>query len=106
MWMVEPGLLCRKHLLGEHVECHMLEGSLRKGISVKGFVEKQLVEIQSLQSRHGLLAGEMVRRGYRHKSPLAGIPDRGLSSEKIDPRKSLRELQARCAECKNRIEKG
>ena len=28
MWMVNPGFMCNKHLLGEHVECHMLVGHL------------------------------------------------------------------------------
>jgi hypothetical protein len=28
MWMVPPKVMCRKHLLGEHVEIHMLAGSL------------------------------------------------------------------------------
>jgi len=26
MWMLNPKALCRKHLMGEHVEIHMLVG--------------------------------------------------------------------------------
>lgn len=31
MWLVPPSHMCRKHLLGEHVELHMLLGTLKKG---------------------------------------------------------------------------
>jgi hypothetical protein len=40
MWMVWPELMCRKHLLGEHVEIHMLLGALNKGHRVQGFINK------------------------------------------------------------------
>lgn len=28
MWMVDPKIMCRKHLLGEHLELHMLAGCI------------------------------------------------------------------------------
>ena len=34
MWLVPPSHMCRKHLLGEHVELHMLLGTLKKGKSI------------------------------------------------------------------------
>lgn len=34
MWMVPPELMCRQHLLGEHVELHMFVGAINKGTSV------------------------------------------------------------------------
>ena len=36
MWMIDPKLLCRKHLLGEHGEIHKHLPSLRKGHRVDG----------------------------------------------------------------------
>lgn len=36
MWMLPPETMCRKHLLGEHVELHMLLGSLRRGKTLTG----------------------------------------------------------------------
>lgn len=39
MWNINPRYMCRKHLLGEHVETHMLVGSLRKEKSVQGINE-------------------------------------------------------------------
>ena len=71
MWMVKPQLMCRKHLLGEHVEIHMLVGSIQRGKSVAGFLAKGLLEPQSIRSRHEILVVEMLRRGYTHKSELA-----------------------------------
>ena len=53
--MVDPRLMCRKHLLGEHVELHMLVGSLRKGISLEGFFENKLIELHNVERRHAQL---------------------------------------------------
>ena len=39
MWMVNPEILCRKHLLGEHVELHMLVGWIIKGKSIQGYLD-------------------------------------------------------------------
>ena len=63
MWMVPPRRMCRKHLMGEHVEIHMAVATLRLGRSVDGFLEKGLLELRSLKSRHDELAAEMLRRG-------------------------------------------
>ena len=30
-WKVNPKLLCRQHLLGNHLEVHMFVGTLRRG---------------------------------------------------------------------------
>jgi len=72
MWKVNPKSLCRKHLLGEHVECHMFLGSLAKNISLKGYIEKGLVEVHNIIKRHDELAIELGSRGYQHN-------DKGLS---------------------------
>ena len=44
MWNVNPKTLCRKHLLGEHLEIHMFVGSINKKISMKGYLEKGFLE--------------------------------------------------------------
>ena len=96
MWMVNPETMCRKHLLGEHVEIHMLAGSILKGKSIKGFSE--LVETHSAHIRHYYLAEEMVRRGYNHKSPL---PDFSMNFGKVNVAKSIMDLHERCPDCKS-----
>ncbi len=95
--MVPPRKMCRKHLLGEHVEIHMAVASLRLGKSVAGFLEKGLLELHSLRRRHDQLVAEMLRRGYRHSSPLGPIPRR--TGGKIDRRANRLELARRCPDC-------
>ena len=48
MWMVPPSKMCRQHLLGEHVEIHMLVGTMRKGKSMQGFYDNRLVDLKLL----------------------------------------------------------
>ncbi len=97
MWMVSPRRMCRKHLLGEHVEIHMAVATLRLGRSVDGFLEKGLLELDKLRSRHDDLVAEMLRRGYRHNSPLGHVPRR--KGGKVDRRANRLELIRRCPDC-------
>ena len=103
-WHVNPKFLCRKHLLGEHVEHHMFIGSLKKGRSIDGFIRDGLVEVDTLISRHDELVEEMKRRGYNHKSPL---PDESSSlvyvAGKVDRERSRKDLISRCVECEKRF---
>ncbi len=101
MWNVNPELMCRKHLLGEHVEMHMFLGTLSKGKSVDGYVRTGLVEIHNIKARHDELAQEMTKRGYRHHSPMSNSPLL-LRSGFVDVEKSNKELQSRCPECRKR----
>ena len=98
MWMVPPRKMCRKHLLGEHVEIHMAVASLRLGKSVAGFLEKGLLDLGKLRSRHNELVAEMLRRGYRHASPLGPVPRR--KGGKVDRQANARELARRCPACR------
>lgn len=106
MWMVEPELMCDRHLLGEHVECHMLAGTLVKGRSIAGFIAKELLEPSSLAARHECLAREMVARGFAHRSPLPEVDLSALSEEaricRVDADRSYVELLDRCEACAGR----
>lgn len=102
MWMTPPETMCRKHLLGEHVELHMFVGSINKGISVDGYLNNGMLELKSLYLRHSALVTEMIRRGYRHDSELAKIGIFLLTEKwdiEIDRHASLVELHRRCPEC-------
>lgn len=90
--------MCRKHLLGEHVECHMFVGALNKNKSIEGYISKGLLEIHSLEKRHDELAREMEKRGMVHKSPLPKYKYmvRGVISKEAN----LVELSRRCSGCK------
>jgi hypothetical protein len=96
--MVNPRRMCSQHLLGEHVELHMLVGTLRRKRSVAGFVANGLVEVHSVQQRHAELVREMRRRGFRHRSPLPRFTAWRLG--RVVRRKSWAELMARCEECR------
>ena len=101
--MVDPSLMCRKHLLGEHVELHMLVASMRKGISLQGFFDNKLIETHNVGRRHGQLVREMKRRGFRHGSPLTNVPRR--RGGRVDRRANLVELARRCKQCREIQEK-
>jgi hypothetical protein len=103
-WLVNPILLCRKHLLGEHVEHHMFMGSISRGKSVEGFLKGGLLEPKTLQDRHEQLVGEMIARGYNHQSPLIDVSIEHLSDGKIDIDRNIEDLRSRCKECAMRIE--
>ena len=111
MWMVNPSILCRKHLLGEHLECHMFLSHMTSLKSINGYVYNNLLEIESLLIRHDALSVEMLRRGYKHASPLRiDTYEEFLKFYpksvfvKINIEKSLNDLLCRCIECKKRYE--
>lgn len=73
IWDVDPQLLCRSHLLGEHRELHGLWNILTRGL--RGYsrhpeTRRWEGRLAALYSRHEALVAEMTRRGYRHHSPL------------------------------------
>lgn len=118
MWMVDPRIMCRQHLLGEHVEHHMFVGSIAKGLDMTGYLKLNLLEPASLFKRHEELVEEMGKRGYNHKSPLLCPPCAPVVPErvyigvervwsigvKVDRDASLAELLRRCPECRARAE--
>lgn len=107
MWMIDPKLMCRKHLLGEHVECHMFLAAINKKINISGFIKNNLLEPTSLMQRHDALAKEMLDRGYKHESRLSGYDlsylDNNIIHYKVNVQDSLKELMSRCKECKQII---
>jgi Pyrimidine dimer DNA glycosylase len=78
IWDVEPTLLCRQHLLGEHRELHGLWNILvreEQGRETSGYANHPETRrwegrLKALFARHEALVAEMTRRGYRHNSPL------------------------------------
>lgn len=108
MWMIDPELLCDQHLLGEHVECHMLAGSLARCRSIDGFVAKGLLEPASLAERHRMLSEEMASRGFAHRSPLPEVDLGYLTAEarecRVDLERSTEDLIERCEACRRRLD--
>ena len=81
---------------------HMLVGTLQKGISVQGYIDNRLVELEHIRARHDELVEEMIKRGYNHKSPLPDYPE--VSGGVVDREENLRDLANRCPDCRERIE--
>lgn len=100
--MVNPRIMCRQHLLGEHVETHMFIGTINRGKSVKGYLEKGFLEIHNLYNRHEELVKEMKRRNFNHYSKIDEkwkfVKRVGI----IDKEKNLNELIYRCPKCEKR----
>ena len=102
MWMVNPRIMCRQHLLGEHVEIHMFIGTIDGGKSVKGYLEKGLLEVHNLYNRHEELVKEMKRRKYNHFSEVSKKWKFMKKVGIIDKEKNLSELINRCSKCERR----
>lgn len=103
MWMIDPSLMCRQHLLGEHRELHTLIGTIlnNRPLSKTKYITTGLVEVHNIKNRHKELVDEMIRRGYNHKSPLKDcvLWDEGH----VDRSENIKELAKRCPECRKRM---
>jgi len=109
MWMTNSKGMCRQHLLGEHLETHMFIGHLRKKRGIDGYIRENCIEMLSIYDRHKELAEELIRRGYRHNSPLeledtvcVYYYDQWQRDVKVDKEIALNELIARCPKCNER----
>ena len=101
MWNVNPKVMCRKHLLGEHVEMHMFLGTIKKKSSIKGYIDTGLVEVHNIIKRHDIIANEMKKRGYKHQSPSINL--KLFRAGKVDKELNVLELARRCIDCRARI---
>jgi len=101
MWNVDPSIMCRQHLLGEHNEMHKLVGAINKGKSIRGYIEKGLVEVHNIRNRHDELAEEMGKRGYRHRSPLPKF--RSWRAGKVFVGSNIADLVGRCKRCRQNL---
>jgi hypothetical protein len=108
MWMCNPRIMCRQHLLGEYRELFALAARLNNRTSLTGYIRNNLIEPESILDRYRELREEMVRRGYK---PVKVLPRFNLSHLPREIRRyrvsrpdSLEELLARCSECRKRFE--
>lgn len=104
LWMVDPEVMCYKHLLGEHFETHMFYGLIKLKRKLNGFVNNNKLEIKSLKSRHDELAKEMLKRGFKYNSEYKddldlSYIDQSLINKEMNTSESLNDLVSRCLEC-------
>jgi len=102
--MIDPELLCRKHLLGEHGELHKHRHNFVKQHSISGRIFPIVqIEPESMKARHDELVREMLRRGCNHNSPyeqpdLSYLPGDERYA-RVDLEESLMDLVERCGDC-------
>jgi len=104
---VDPAIICRKHLIAEHAEIHMLVGTIETKKQLDGFATGNCLDISKLKHRHDVLVEEMLKRSYNHYSPLpqerideldlSYLPDWVVETT-IDPDVSLFQL-LNCKDC-------
>jgi len=83
IWDISPKRLCRNHLLGEHRELHAIWSVLtngKKGYARHPETRRWRGKLKALYGRHEALVGEMIARGYHHRSPL--VKEQATGSEK------------------------
>jgi len=109
MWMVDPKIMCRKHLLGEHNELHKHLHNWRKKYKIDGRISGNAIEPLSYKKRHEELVLEMKRRKYNHQSPIEQPDFSYLSFDQqsvmVNKENSLQMLKERCSECRDMIMK-
>ena len=102
MWLVNPKIMCRNHLLGEHLELHMLASCLKNRKNIRGYIERDLVDPSLLVKRHEELVEEMKRRGYSHSSSINELPEL-IAKGHINNHVNLVELARRCHKCRENM---
>lgn len=108
MWGIDPSLLCKNHLLGEHGEIHKHRHNFVKKHKITNRISPVVqIEPENMQKRHDELALEMLKRGYNHKSPYEQPDISYLCYEeryaKIDNNISIIDLIDRCTECSKNL---
>lgn len=100
MWMVDPKLMCTKHLIGEHLETHMLAGSVKLEKKMNGYLKNGIFEPASLKQRHDDLVKEMLERGFQHFTPFTEVDfPEGYTDYFIDKEWSANILFSKCKLC-------
>ncbi len=108
IWDIDPGELCRHHLLGEHRELHGLWNILtqkKEGYSRHPETRRWVGKLTALYARHEALVREMERRGYAHRSPLDRRLATGEAVQKSyldSPEQQRRILQLKPCPCPRR----
>jgi len=86
IWDIQPKYLCNKHLIAEHGELHSLWSVInnhKKGFSHHPETERWRGKLRALYLRHQELANEIVKRGFRHQSPLDKRQARGKAVQNV-----------------------
>jgi len=117
MWMINPKLMCLKHILGEHAQIHRYYNPFSRHYNIDKRIQPiVMIEPQNMKKRHDRLEEELNRRretgevkGLKKTSPYI-LPDlsylpQAQREAKMDKFMSMQALMERCPVCKERIMK-
>lgn len=104
-WLSDPRLMCKQHILGEHLEAHIFVSKMQKETSLKGFRKGSMFfGAEFVKSRHDKIA-KLLKQP--HKTPLfigeleiKNYPY--IAPTLYDLTKSMEDLLGRCEECKRK----
>ncbi|PIT88014.1 MAG: pyrimidine dimer DNA glycosylase [Candidatus Magasanikbacteria bacterium CG10_big_fil_rev_8_21_14_0_10_36_32] len=105
IWDISPKCLCRKHLLGEHRELHaiwIILSQNKKGYSRHPETLRWQGKTKALFARHEALVAELIRRDYKHLSPLDKKFARGKKVQDVflhSMRQQRKILKAKLCQC-------
>lgn len=107
MWMINPKLMCDKHLLGEHGELHKHRHNFIKKHDMSGRVLGSVIQIEvlSMKTRHDELHVEMERRFNKKYTSEFEMPDvsylpADVLNKKCNIEYNLADLANRCEACR------
>lgn len=103
-WLADPELMCKQHLLGEHLEAHIFLSKMQKGYSLEGFRKGSMFfGAEYIKYRHDKIA-KLLKQP--HKTPLwlgdleeVNYPLRNPNER--DFAKSNSDLYGRCQKCRD-----
>ncbi len=86
IWDLPPTVLCRNHLLGEHLELHAMWSVIvnnKKGYSKHPETLRWVGKLKALYLKHDEIVKEMKERGYKHKSNLDSTLAKGKTKQTV-----------------------
>jgi hypothetical protein len=110
IWDLPVDRLCNKHLVAQHFESHCIHAIIVEEQTLSRWwtapeVERWKGRIPALERKHGETVQEMIKRGFKHKTPMV-FGDNGLNIMP-DPWQpvavQIEKLAARCTDCAERL---
>lgn len=104
MWMIDPTLLCKQHILGEHHEIHKHRYSFEHEHSFEGYLRDTVtVEPLAMKERHDQLVDYLDNHDSPYSMPdLSYMPEWHRQAE-VDQLESIVTLIIRCEDCREKI---
>lgn len=105
--MVDPNLMCKQHILGEHFEIEKHRHIFVKHYSIAGRVRPDDVQIEplSMKSRHDLLAKHFKHHNSPYRMPSLAYLPKEHREAKVDRIASHKKLIEKCEDCRRLAKK-